>query len=67
MTPEIKLKEKGSTIDLILEIHIKNPFDTEIDAAVIVLLTHAELTFEVNKDLKIEAEITDIQMKALDF
>jgi hypothetical protein len=65
--PSIRIKEDDSFIELYLEIHIKNPLEPSIDAAVIVAKASASIVFTVGKDFKVHGEIDSMNLKAVQF
>lgn len=48
--PEIIITPDGSQVVVIVEIHIRNPFDSNMDSALIVAEATAKVHFSVTKD-----------------
>ena len=51
--PVIKIDPSGSHIEVIIEIHYKNPLNPEIDAALVIAKASGNIMFEVGNDFKL--------------
>mmetsp|Transcript_30750 Transcript_30750/g.22843 ORF Transcript_30750/g.22843 Transcript_30750/m.22843 type:complete len:172 (+) Transcript_30750:822-1337(+) len=63
----VKISETGSTIDLVVEIHYRNPLNPAIDVALIIAKMVAEVKFFVRADFKLYGSVENVQLKVLDF
>mmetsp|Transcript_34217 Transcript_34217/g.33440 ORF Transcript_34217/g.33440 Transcript_34217/m.33440 type:complete len:297 (+) Transcript_34217:752-1642(+) len=63
----VKIDEEGSEIELVAEIHYRNPFNTDIDAALVVAKVNADIRFFVREDFKLYGSVEDIKLKVLAF
>lgn len=65
--PSVKITPQGSTVELLVEFHVKNPYNYEMDAALIIVKSSFNIKFTVDDDFKLSGEITSIDMAAVDF
>jgi hypothetical protein len=65
--PEIEITDQGSTVEIILDFHIKNPLESSMDAVVIIVKTVASISFKVDNDMKLYGSVNNIILEALDF
>lgn len=63
----IKIDEKDSFIELVMEIYFKNPYDKNIDAVKIIAVCTGEIKFEVKNDFKIYGSIDHVDTRIIDF
>lgn len=66
-TPSVRITPTGSTIEMLLEFHIKNPFNPKLDAAFIVVKTTANVMFTVEEDFRLTGDVSTVEMEAIDF
>ncbi len=65
--PVIKIDPTGSHIEVIIEIHYKNPINPEIDAALVIAKASGDVVFEVGNDFKLYGQTEQVTLHVLDF
>lgn len=51
--PNIKISSGGSVVEFFIDIHVMNPFNTTIDAALITAKIVTNISFSVNADFEL--------------
>jgi hypothetical protein len=65
--PSIKIDPTGSHIEVIIEIHYKNPLNPEIDAALVIAKASGNIMFEVGDDFRLYGSTDGVTLHVLDF
>lgn len=66
-SPNIKISSGGSVAEIFIDIHIMNPFDKTIDAALITAKIVTNVSFSVNENFQLTGEINNLDIQALEF
>lgn len=65
--PSIKISPGGSSLDFYVDIHVRNPYDTTIDAALITAKIVTNISFSVNSDFELSGAINNFDLSVIDF
>lgn len=63
----MNIDESGSFMEVVLEIHYRNPYNPDIDAALIIAKSTGNIVFEVGDDFKLYGNIDQVTVRVLDF
>jgi hypothetical protein len=63
----IKISSGGSSLEFYIDVHIKNPYDTRIDAALITSKIVTNISFTVNSEFELMGEINNLDINVLEF
>lgn len=65
--PSIKILSTGSLIEFFIDIHIKNPIDPTIDAALIIAKAQTNMSFSVTNDFELHGFIHELKLNVIEF
>ena len=65
--PSIQISKQGSLIEFYMDAHIKNPLDTNIDAALIIAKAVMNISFTISENFYMYGEINDLTVSVVDF
>lgn len=65
--PSIKISKDESSIEFYIDIHLLNPIDPSIDAALIVAKADTKISFNVNDELLLWGTIQELKLSIIDF
>jgi hypothetical protein len=64
---EVKIDTDGSHVEVIINIHYKNPINPDIDAALVIAKASGDIIFEVGNDFKLYGTTDQVSLHVLDF
>jgi hypothetical protein len=65
--PSIKVSQGGSLLEFYVDIHVRNPIDKSIDAALITAQALTNVSFFVNDNFELTGDIHELQLKVVEF
>mmetsp|Transcript_6694 Transcript_6694/g.10754 ORF Transcript_6694/g.10754 Transcript_6694/m.10754 type:complete len:152 (+) Transcript_6694:917-1372(+) len=65
--PNVQIGEKSTNLLFRADIHVKNPFDEDIDAAVLECQVEATIEFDIDKEFMLTSKADKIKIEFKDF
>jgi hypothetical protein len=65
--PNIKINKQGSLIEFYIDLHIKNPIEPSIDAALFVTKAILNISFTVTDNFMLYGTINDLSLAVVDY
>jgi hypothetical protein len=66
-TSFVQIDYEGSFIEVVMEIHYRNPYNPLIDVALIITKATANIVFDVREDFKLYGYVDGVTLRALHF